>query len=132
MDGFNFTNEEIVYIYKHLEDYTSVIKNNLLKQLSFTQGQLELSEKVYGKDENFDREEHELQLKLVRDELPKAINERLEFITRIKDKFEDAYELISDVDPDFISGISSKYFNDSAPVRDIIDQIKNKHNDDKD
>jgi hypothetical protein len=132
MTDFKFSNEEIIFIHKHFSDYRDTIQRDLSRQVKLSQGQLELYEKLYGGDENFDRENYELNLQLVKEEIPKAVEERMEFISNIIEKFNDAYQIMKDVDPDFVADIEDTYFDDPQAIKDIIEKLNNKNNGTKD
>lgn len=125
--GLEFTAEEIVYMYLHFDTYGKAIRDNLDKQLKISQAQLEMLEKIYGDDEDFDRESHELYSKLINEEIPLLVKSRLEYMNKIKEKFTDSFTIIKDVDPDFVSNIEQTLFKESEGVSDIINEIKNKN-----
>ncbi len=123
-EGFKLTPEQIVFLYMHLTDYKNTIEQQVVKQLEISQGQLQLLEKVYGRDHAFNKDNHELYNQLYNEEMPKIINSRLDFLNSVIDLFKDSYEIINDVDPEFVDSIQDKYFTPPQAVTDLIQKIK--------
>lgn len=124
MKNFEFTNEQIIYLHSHFEDYLATLEGDIQKQNEFVAGQLDLLEKTYGDKPEFNHEAHNLHRQLMVEEMPKMIAEKAAFIRNLKNKFSEIYELLEDADPDYVAGVKEQLFEQPQHIKDIVKQLE--------
>ena len=126
MTNFKFSNEEIIYLHTHFEDYLNTLEDGLQKQNQFVAGQLELLEQTYGDTPQFDHEEHALYKELMAVEMPKMLESKARFIKDLKDKFAKIYEIIYDADSNYVEEVKESIFGQPQHIKDLVEKLNNK------
>lgn len=132
MTNFQFSNEEIIYLHTHFEDYLNTLENDLAKQNAFVTGQLELLEQTYGDNPDFNREQHDLYKELMGVQMPKMLESKSNFIRGLKDKFSRIYDIIQESDPAYVEGIKEEIFGQPQHIKDLIEKLNNIENEQRD
>lgn len=132
MTNFQFSNEEIIYLHTHFEDYLNTLEVDLQKQNQLVAGQLELLEQTYGDTPEFDHEGHALYKELMAVQMPKMLAEKANFIRELKDKFARIYEIIYEADPNYVDGIKDDIFGQPQHIKDLVEQLNSKQNEQRD
>ncbi len=122
-EGFQFSNEEIIYLHTHFQDYLQTLEVDLQKQNEYVAGQLELLEKTYGETEEFDHEGHALYKRLMVDEMPQMLSEKAKFIKKLGSRFSEIYEMLEEADPQYVAEIKEEIFGQPQRIKDLVEQL---------
>lgn len=128
MHNFQFTNEQIIYLHTHFEEYLNKLEGELQKQNQYVRGQLELLESTYGDNEDFDHESHGLYKRLMVDEMPKLLEQKSAFLRELGSKFSEIYTLLEEADPEYVEGVKESIFGQPNEIKEIIEQLNSKEN----
>lgn len=128
MGDFQFTNEQIIYLHTHFEDYLKTLEVDLQKQNAYVSGQIELLEKTYGETPDFDHETHNLYKRLMVEEMPQMLKEKAKFIRNLGNKFTEIYEMLEEADPNYVQEIKDELFEQPQHIKDLVELLNQKEN----
>ena len=126
MANFNLTNDEIIYMYLHFDNYIQALGSDLEKSLAYLKGELELIEKTYGDEADFDKEGHNMYKQLMTIDVPNMIQERKTRINSIREKLKDTFDLINEADPEAVQRVQANMIDEPENISKAKDILKEK------